>query len=154
MIPYYKQQTPFTCSLACLRMVLESFSIKATEYQLAEIIKFSPRKGVSPNMIKSICENYNVEYNFHFGSTIEELQAGLEKGFYPIVLVKPSILYNLPESEHGHYVIVKDITDKDVIINDPDQEFGGEDKKIDLNSFIKAWDVKFRLIFILEGVER
>ncbi len=91
---------------------------------------------------------------FIFGSTIEELQASLEKGFYPIVLVKPSILYNLPESEHGHYVIVKDITDKDVIINDPDQEFGGEDKKIDLDSFTKAWDVKFRLIFILEGVER
>lgn len=130
-------------------MILEYMDIKINEYRLAEIINFSPRKGVSPNMMKTICENYNVEYSFHFGSTIEELQRYINKGFYPIVLVKPSVLYNLPESEHGHYIIVKDITNKNIVINDPDQEFGGENKEVDLETFTRAWNSKFRLIFIL-----
>lgn len=150
-LPYYKQQTPFTCALACLRMVLEYIDIKTAEYQLAEIINFKPKKGVSPKMMEYICGYREVKYTSHFGSTTEELFDYVRKGFYPITLVKPSTLYDLPESEHGHYIIVKVITDKSVIINDPDQLYGGEDKEIELGKFIKAWDDKFRLIFVLEG---
>lgn len=153
-IPYYKQQTLFTCSLACVRMVLESIGIKATEYELAKIINFSPRRGVSPAMIKSVCEHLKVRYNFHFGATIEELMKTIDDRFYPIVLVKPTTLYNLPEMEHGHYIIVKNITDENVIVNDPDQEYGGKDKKVDLGNFMKAWESKFKLIFILKGKEK
>src|SRR3989338_3477092 len=138
-LPYYRQRTPFTCSLACVRMVLESLGIETTEYELAEIINFSPKRGVSPIMIKSLCERFNVRHNFHFGSTLEELQEAIKDEFYPIVLVKPSTLYNLPETEHGHYIIIKDITDENVIINDPDQEHGGEDKKIHLDNFRTSW---------------
>jgi len=132
-------------------MALEYKGIQITEYQLAEIINFKPKKGVSPKMMETICEYLNVKHILQFGSTVEELIDYVHKEFYPIVLVKPSTLYDLQESEHGHYIIVKNITDKSVIINEPDQLYGGEDKEIEFGKFVKAWDDKFRLIFVLDG---
>lgn len=132
-------------------MSLEPLGINISEYELSEIINFKPKRGVSPKMIESVCERLKIKYTSRFGSTIEEIFNYIRKGFHPITLVKPSTLYDLPESEHGHYIVVKNITDRSVIINDPDQIYGGEDKEIKFDLFVKAWDEKFRLIFVLEG---
>jgi len=153
-LPYHKQQTPFTCSLACLRMVLESIGKQLSESELSKIVEFKPIKGFSPKMMDLLCEIINLEYNYHFDSSLDEVKKAIEADFYPIVLVNPSILYNLPEEEHGHYIIVKDIIGEKVIINDPDQEYGGEDKEVGKERFLESWKNKYGMIFVIKGEKK
>jgi hypothetical protein len=135
-------------------MVLESIERVMSEEELSKIVEFKPIKGFSPKMMDSLCEIINLEYDYHFDSSLDEIKKAIEAGFYPIVLVNPSILYNLPEEEHGHYIIVKDITEEKVIINDPDQEYGGEDKEVGKERFLEAWRNKYRMIFVIKGEKK
>lgn len=153
-IPFYKQQTPFTCSLACTRMVLEAIGRKISEVELSRIVEFKPLRGVSPKMMEKLCEIINIQCEYHFDSSLQEIKQNIENSFYPIVLVNPTVLYNLPKEEHGHYIIVKDIIGEKVIINDPDQEYGGENKEIDLKKFCEAWEKRHKLTFVIKGEKR
>jgi len=132
-------------------MVLEFIGRKFTEVELAKIVGFSSRKGFSPKMMDSLCEIIDVKYECHFNSSLEEIKDVIRAGFYPIALVNPSILYDLPEEEHGHYIIIKNISEEKIIINDPDQEYGNENKEIDKKKFLEAWGRKHRFIFIIKG---
>ncbi len=151
-LPYYKQQTPFTCSLACLRMVLDSIGRKFSEVELAKIVGFSTKRGFSPRMMDRLCDIIGVKYEYHFDSTLEELNTMIKEGFHPIVLVKPNLLYGITETEHGHYIIVKDITKENIIFNDPDQEYGGENKSIEREKFLGSW--KHNFVFIIKGEDK
>jgi ABC-type bacteriocin/lantibiotic exporter with double-glycine peptidase domain len=132
-------------------MVLESFGKKFTEMELSKIIGFSPRKGVSPKMMDSLCEIIDIGYEYRFDSSLEEIEDITRAGFYPIVLVDPSILYDIPEEEHGHYIIIKNINEGKVIINDPDGEHGNENREIDKKKFLEAWERRHKLVFIIKG---
>jgi len=149
--PFYKQETPFTCSLACLRMILEAIGKKFSEIELSKIVEFKPLKGFSPRMMEKLLEIANIDYEYHFDSSLQEIEKNVENKLYPVVLVNPSILYGISEEEHGHYIVIKDITEEKIIINDPDQEYGGENKEINLKRFGEAWESRHKLIFIIKG---
>lgn len=150
-LPYYKQQTPYTCALACMRMVLEHVGRKISEYELSKIIGFDLKRGYSMPMFKDILDIMGIEYKLIPKASIEELGAMLK--YYPIVIISPKIYQNIPE-EHGHTVVVKDIAEKSVIINDPDQQFGGESKEIDLSLFIRAWGESRNWMLVIKGEEK
>ncbi len=149
-LPYYKQQTPFTCSLACLRMVLESVDRKYLEIELAKIINFSPEVGVSMPMMAKACEVMNLDYVLFKSATLDDLKGFLSEGFYPIVIIKAK-LYHKAAGEHGHYAIVKDITKESVIINDPDQEYGGKNKAVNIDMFTEAWTTSKNWLLVIKG---
>jgi len=153
-LPYYKQQTPFTCSLACLRMVLESIGRKFTEMELARIIGFKPDIGFSAVMMGRLCDIIGVEYGFYFNLSLDELNELVSDGFYPITLVKAGVLYSILESEYGHYLVIKDITKRNVTINDPDQEYGGENKQISIEKFLDAWKYFHNFVFVVKGEKK
>ena len=137
-LPYHKQQTPFSCSLACLRMVLETEGIKMEEYQLSPLVEYNPDIGVPiPFMVKA-CRALNLKYKLLKLATLDDLRHFASKGLYTIVVLQASV-YQKVLGKHGHMVVVKNITDEDVIINDPDKEYGGEDKKVKLEVFLEAW---------------
>lgn len=105
-LPYYKQQTPFTCALACLRMVLEYVGRKTTEYELSKIIGFNIKRGYSIPMLSDILNIINIEHEVTPKATIEQLKNNLSKNFYPIVVISPKVYQSISE-EHGHTIIVK-----------------------------------------------
>ena len=86
-------------------MVLESVERKMSEAELAKIVEFKPLRGVSPKMMEKFCETINLDYEYHFDSSLQEIKEMIKASFYPIVLVNPGILYNFPEEEHGHYIV-------------------------------------------------
>ena len=141
-LPYHKQQTPFSCSLACLRMVLEAAGIVMEEYQLAPLVNYDPDIGVPmPFMVKA-CRAFNLKYKLIKLATLDDLKHFISKGLYPIVVLQASIypkVLGKHGRKHGHMVVVKDIAGEGVIINDPDKEYGGEDKKVKLEVFLEAW---------------
>ena len=137
-LPYHKQQTLFSCSLACLRMVLETVGIKMEEYQLAPLVDYDPNIGVPmPFMVKA-CRALNLKYKLIKLATLDDLKHFISKGLHPIIVLQASI-YQKVLGRHGHMIVVKDITDEGVIINDPDKEYGGEGKKVKLEVFLEAW---------------
>jgi len=150
-LPYYKQQTPFTCSLACLRMVLESFGRKFTEEELAKIIKFHPDEGMSIPKLAKVCEIINVDFEFGKLLKLEDLKSFISKNSYPIVIVDVKTFYKMAEIKHGHFIIIKDITEESVIFNDPDIEFGGENKVIGLDLFLESWMNSNEWALIIKG---
>ena len=42
-------------------------------------------------------------------------------------------------------------TEEKIIINDPDQEYGEENKEIDLKKFSEAWEKRHKLLFVIKG---
>lgn len=150
-LPYYKQQTPFMCSLACLRMVLSYFDRNFTEYELSRVVSFRLEQGYSMLMMKEICEIINFGYEIIRFGKFEDLKNSLSSGFYPIVIVEVKTLYKISRLEHGHYIVIKNIKEKSIIFNDPDIEFGGENKIVNLNLFLQAWERAKGWALIIKG---
>ena len=119
--------------------------------RLSKIIGFDIKRGYSMPMLKDILDIMGMEYRLIPKASIEELSAMLK--YYPVAIISPKIYQNIPE-EHGHTVVVKDITDKSVIINDPDQQFGGENIEIDLGLFIRAWRESRNWMLAIKGEEK
>ena len=138
-LPYYKQKTPYTCALACFRMVLESVGKKYNEYELAAMINFDYNRGISMPMMANFCKLIGLKYILNYQSDLKELSDLLNKGIYPIVLINPGILYLSFESKHVHFIVVKHLAEESILINDPDREFGGENKEVNLKRFLDAW---------------
>lgn len=147
---YYNQQTPFTCALACLRMVFSYLGRETTEIELARVIGFNPKFGVSmPNLAKT-CEIMSFDYKLMKYAKLENIKNFLSGHLFPIALLKANV-YEKVSGEHGHFIIVKDITDKSIIVNDPDRTYGGEGKSVDIDIFTKAWSASKRWLLVVKG---
>lgn len=138
-IPYYKQGAIYSCALACLRMVLDAIGRKFSEYELTIMTNFNYTHGISMPMMADLCRLLGLEFDLLVDGNLQKLLDFLKRGFCTIVLVNPGIMYFSAESKHGHYIIVKHLADEKLIINDPDSEYGGENKEINLEKFLKAW---------------
>jgi len=149
-VPYYKQQTPFTCALAVLRMALASFSRETTEVELARVTGFSPKIGISMPDLAKACKIMNFDYKVMKSAQIDDIRNFLSEHLYPIVLLKANI-YEKASGEHGHFVLVKDIADKNVIVNDPDRIYGKENKPVDKEIFTTAWNSSKSWLLVVKG---
>ncbi len=132
-------------------MVLANFGKFLSEYDLSRIVHFDPDKGVSPKMMSSICEIINFECEYLFKSNFSVLKNILENKNYPIVLINPGLLYDSIRTKHNHYITIKNITNENVIFNDPDQEYGGENKCIQITKFLESWESSYNFVFVVRG---
>ncbi len=135
-------------------MVLEFFGKKFTEYELASGVNFSYKNAVSIAGIINFLRTLSVRYYVNLNSNLEELLHFLDEGYYPIVLINPGLLYFSTESEHAHYIVIKHLSNADkLVINDPDPEYGCENREIDLKLFMTAWksQKKFRWLLVIQG---
>jgi predicted double-glycine peptidase len=132
-------------------MVIGSYGRGMTEEELARIVDFHPSVGVSMPIMAKACELINFDYELLKFADLNDLKGYLSKGFYPIVVVKAKIYHEAIFEEYGHFIIVKDITEKNVIVNDPDIEYGGENKCVEINAFLKAWDASKNWILVIKG---
>jgi len=82
-------------------MVLESIGKPLNEIELSKIVEFRPIKGFSPKMMYSLCEIINLDYNYHFDSSLDEIRKAIEAGFCPVklnmVLLKGVNVGDVPE---------------------------------------------------------
>ncbi|PIN94126.1 hypothetical protein COU56_03175, partial [Candidatus Pacearchaeota archaeon CG10_big_fil_rev_8_21_14_0_10_31_9] len=57
-IPYYEQETNYTCGPACMRMVLGSLGIKKSEKQITKLIGTNKIRGTNHRDFLSVVEKY------------------------------------------------------------------------------------------------
>jgi len=78
---------------------------------------------------------------------MEDLKANLPN----IVLINPGVLLSNRPSRHGHFLVVKEVKSDSLIVNDPMPIFGGENRILDLETFLAAWEIMDSWLITIGG---
>jgi ABC-type bacteriocin/lantibiotic exporter with double-glycine peptidase domain len=133
-VPHYRQSNPGACLPACVRMVLASFGAKYSEAKLATVLG-SYEFGTPSSRVQRLSKlRYHVQYRVF---SLEELQASLKQGLYPIVFVDADFL---PWADFSgfHALVLVEITSSEVVLFDPAQEEAPS--RLLLDGFLAAWE--------------
>lgn len=128
-IPYYKQETEYTCGATCLRMILAGIGIKKSEKQIAKILKTNKRIGTWHKYLPRIAEKYKFSYLVKRDSTISELKKYSKNGW------KAVVCFHHPISG-PHYAVIKKINWHSIYLLDPG--FGPNERYI-IPRFKRRW---------------
>ena len=133
-IPFYKQEKPYTCGSAAMRMVLSSLGIKKSEDYLSKLLKATPEEGcASFEPFSKVAKKFNLNWIEKKKGTIINLKELIEQDYGIIVCYMD--LKNRKEEE-AHYSVVKSIDKKNIYLYDP---YYGPKIKFGLNYFRKLW---------------
>jgi len=144
-IRYYRQEKLYTCGPACLRMLLSLYgdfseSLLAT---LAGTIIW----GTTPLGLARAARQVGYDAKVIRHADMEDLKANLPN----IVLINPGVLLSNRPSRHGHFLVVKEVKSDSLIVNDPMPIFGGENRILDLETFLAAWEIMDSWLITIGG---
>lgn len=134
-ICYHRQEKPYTCGPACLRMLLSpygDFSERLLATLAGTIIG-----GTTPLGLARAARLVGYDAKVIRHADVEDLKDNLPS----IVLINPGVLIDSRPSRHGHFLVVKEVTSDSLIVNDPMPIFGGENIILDLETFLAAWEI-------------
>lgn len=146
-IPYFKQESWYTCGPACLRMVLAFFGIARTE---TEVMKECDTTELGTTTIKlsTAAYKFGLKSSPLKNAKMEYLRNELKNGRPVIVLLDPSHLYG-GISGFGHFIVIVGFSDEEIIYHDPDVT-EGEYMHIDGVTFQNAWEATRRWMISME----
>lgn len=129
-LPYFKQDTDYSCGPAVMQMVFRFYGKVFSEDKLIKKLKTNKDLGTAHQaMIElALAEGFYVYVNNE--SSLEEIKFFHNKNI-PVI-----VHYLEPESEDGHYAVAIDTEEDKVILNDP---WNGEKFKISYKDFEKRW---------------
>jgi predicted double-glycine peptidase len=129
-VPYFKQDTGYTCGPTSLQMVLAYHGIRESEAALAKELETDPQNGTyHHNMIEGALRR-KLHCYVNDNATLPELR-------YLIDFDAPVIVHflEMPERE-DHYSVVVGLSDKHVLLNDP---WSGERVRLTHMEFFNNW---------------
>jgi ABC-type bacteriocin/lantibiotic exporter with double-glycine peptidase domain len=149
--PFHKQETPYSCAPACLRMVLASFGVAKTEQELRELsdctydsVFLSGGTDPHPFKLKAAAQSLGFVNTTIASPTFDELKSELERGLYPIIYVKAQLAPDRPLQKHA--VVVVEIGENSVEIRDP---WRGE-LVLSEAAFLTEWVAARRVTILVE----
>lgn len=110
-IPYYKQETEYTCGPACVRMILAYYGIKRSEKVLARMLKTNKIIGTEHKNIADLFDNYGFDYIVRRRGRIGLLRRYFKRGWKLIVCFQ--------YKGGSHYSVVNRINWHSVYLLDP-----------------------------------
>lgn len=130
-LTFYRQQTDYTCGLACMRMILSSKNIYKTEEELKKLLLYPKYPGPTPHKgFTNICKKMKFDCLELENSSIKKIKELLKKDFNVIVS------RYIPSQKVDHYAIVKKIDKENIYFLDP---WFGKNHKYTLKYFEKKW---------------
>lgn len=143
IVPFYKQEFWFSCFVACVRMILEYYGIKKSERELRPLLRVTPHATGLWFFVELGLESMGLHFHRGFGFSLDELRELVKNNTPLIVSLKFS------EKHPNHTVVVTDITDKSIIVHDPDL---GPNIRINVKQFLEAWSKRKHIAgFIKRG---
>lgn len=128
-IPFYKQDTAYTCGPAALQMAFSLLGKFKSEKALAQEAGTNKNGTTHQGMIDTaLGEKFYCYVNE--GSSLEEVKYFIHCGL-PVI-----VDYTEPSGEEGHYAVVSGYQDGRIILNDP---WNGKDFKLAEKEFITRW---------------
>ena len=132
-VPFFKQDTPYTCGPVALQMALAFFGVFEGGKQLAKEVHVDHETGTKHKWMMEVAEKkgfYCYEKN---ESTLDDVCSLLEQNL-------PVIVYFIEPSEDDiHYSIITGIEKGVVTLNDP---WNGEGYRIPELEFLDRWQCK------------
>lgn len=141
-LPFYKQETRFSCVPACLRMIFSHFGLHVPEEELRRACD-STDFGTSALNALDAARRYGFAQTGKYTLTIEELAEVAATDKYPIVFVN---LWPIDQIRENHALIIIAITGAEVSAIDPAQ---GE-RLIPRPLFDAGWAMRDHLAIIID----
>jgi ABC-type bacteriocin/lantibiotic exporter with double-glycine peptidase domain len=140
-LPFYKQETTFSCVPACLKMVLSSLGMRYTEEELRELCDCTI---FETNALQAVEAVRQLGLKNTVKSTLElsDLESLLREEIFPILYVN---LLPIDGVQCSHSVVVTGISDEGIFVIDPLQ---GE-RVLPLTTFISAWGMMNNLAIVI-----
>lgn len=130
-IPYFKQETIWTCGPAVIRSALAYVGIKKSEKQLIKELNTNKKIGTRNRAIASLMEKYKLNYLVERNNFNPSKIKRLHKEGHVIILD-----YHYVQDNTGHFAIVEKITSKTITLMDP---WKGPGQVHDLKKFKTIW---------------
>ena len=129
-IPFFKQQTDYTCGAACMRMILASFGIKKSETALKKLMGSSSRSGTWNKQFPILAESLKMGYAVRRNAKPSDIRRMLKDEF------KLVINFFDPKEQVGHYAIAKSATSSRIYLIDP---WHGPNESYSWKEFLPLW---------------
>lgn len=129
-VPYFKQDNNFSCGPTTLQMVFAFYGKRFSESSLTERLHTKQSSGTSHGPMIEVSREEGFYVYVNNNSTIEEIATLIGRNI-PVI-----INFIEPSSEEGHYSVVVDTTEDNMIFHDP---WNGEEVKMDITTFTKRW---------------
>jgi len=128
IVPFFRQESEYSCGPAALRMMLAYYNILKTEEELVEKSRTS---------FEGTCNEVLAETASHFRMCIVQTDLSMKTLFRCVESSTPMMVnYINPTSEVGHFAVVVGYSDTHLVLNDPSN---GENYEIEHSHFEERW---------------
>lgn len=129
-VPFYKQETSWTCGAAAMRMALGALNIKKSENELVKILKTNKVRGTYIKSFKILASKLDLKYVEMTNASFKDIKSLLKKNHVII------INYYFPRDKLDHYAVVKSISKERIFLLDP---WYGISHSYNLTYFKRIW---------------
>lgn len=129
-VPFFKQDTDYTCGPASLQMVLAFFGDRLSERDLGLRLQTEPEKGTRHGPLISVAQEEGFQCYVNANSSLDEIRHFLRRGL-PVI-----IDYSDSDPFDGHYSVVVAYNHPYVVLNDP---WNGRHYKLHHRHFSAQW---------------
>ena len=140
--PLYRQETPYSCVPACLRMVLASLGHEVAEVTLRTLCDctvFGTEALKAVDAMRQLGFTRTTKQT----CTMEELSQQLQGGHWPIVVVN---MLPITGQRNAHAVVVVEVGSAQLTVNDP---LDGE-RVLPQTTFLMAWAMMHNLTLLIQ----
>lgn len=129
-VPYFRQDTGFSCGPVSVQMLLAYFHVRDSEQKLIHETHARPQGGTENHWIADALRAHGLTTAVRENASIDDLRDA-------ITARKPAIVnYINPENGLGHFAVVVGVDADRVILNDPRNGAGFE---LPREEFLAAW---------------
>lgn len=132
-IPHSRQEMPYSCVAACVRMVLAHYGHSRTEDEVRQLLGTGPHGTRAREILQVASLGFDVQLKT---SNLAELASALAAGVPPIVFLETTAL-DYWDRRCDHVTIVVGLDASAVLLDDP--HFDTAPQHTSLISFQQAW---------------
>lgn len=140
-LPFHRQEKPYSCVNACLRMILEYYGLKVSEKELRNRCR-TTELGTYADDITSCLKYYGFSARL-LELDLWELRRYIKENIFPLIYIN---LYPLYHKYSNHSVIVEKTDGEKVLFIDPLRGV----TEIEEDLFNKCWDIAGNLGIIIK----
>jgi predicted double-glycine peptidase len=129
-VPFFKQDTEYSCGPTSLQMVLANVGIKESEERLMHAAHTGKEAGTHHEWMMRTARSHGLYVYVNNGSSFDEIEMLLKEG-YPVIVHYIEIVDN-----EEHYAVVTGIDEDSITFNDP---WYGPNYKLPKKVFQERW---------------
>lgn len=130
-VPFYKQETDFSCGPAVLRMIFEYFGKNYSEQYLIASLAASANDGTRHGKLLDTVRRHGFYALVSEGASLGDARQFVEDKKIPVI-----VNFIDPQDKEGHYAVVVGMNNSHIFLNDPER---GEKYSMDVRNFEAAW---------------